>query len=118
MDGAIKDVNISCDGEMKVGNTVNLNINMSDLSINDGNVIIALPNSLRLSSTFANEEGLYLSKNSTGSVNLSFNEHYKKDVISIPLYVVLDGNFEIEPIIIKYDNQYHISNNLVVDINK
>lgn len=115
--GYEKNLNISLDGTLAKNNTVNLNIDIANLPNRTATINVALPNSLRLSGTFDNVQGLYLNKNNNGYISLGLTDLYKSNNISIPLYVSSSGNYEVEPIIIISDNKYYISNNLIIDIN-
>ena len=106
-----KDISISLDGDLKKGNTVTLKIKFKDLS--EGEVRIALPNSLRLANnynTLDDAPEYYLESN-----NIDYVTFYKTEdctTMEIPLLVTLEGNYKFENIVSYQDGIYHISNSL------
>ena len=110
-----KDIEASVDGEMKVGNTVYLNIEFKENY--DGQVKIALPNSLRLSQgrQNVNEDTKYFIQ----SNHIDYVTIYKDkkcNFISLPLVVVNEGNYKFENIVTCENGIYHISNSFDVNV--
>ena len=118
LDNTKKDITISIDGKLSKGKTATLKIDTSKLDAKEGIFDIILPYSLRISSiTDTNKEGMYIIKNnSLDSLRIAINKNYKSKEISIPLYIVSDGNYEMEPIVFNSAGEYHISNSLTLDI--
>lgn len=100
---------------IKVGNTVHLNIDVKNVK-NDTTIDLYLPYGLTLGNTFNSK---------FASIVASTKEHvsiYVGDklgnTISIPLYASSSGNYTIEPIVIKNDNSYQLSNQVTINISE
>ena len=121
-EGGIKEVaeeNIKQEIEMyldednlSVGKTVNLVLNVSSLS--SGNIKVYLPNSLKVSGRTTNK-GAYISANRGEYIVLYLGVEHD-DVVSIPLYVTYPGEYNIEEVVMKVDNDYYISNALTFNV--
>ena len=116
----VNDISASLEGDLSVGQTATLVLDISNIGVEDrnGELNIALPSSLKFSGTFSGENGLYLVRNNNEYVKLSLSENYKENQIRIPLYVAISGNYELEPVVFTDDSGYHISNNIVFDVEK
>ncbi|MBR3320282.1 Ig-like domain-containing protein [Candidatus Saccharibacteria bacterium] len=114
------DIFASFEGESLLGRTVDLVLDISELSREErnGELNIALPTGLKFSATFTGADGLYLSRNNNEYVKLSLNERYTPDEIRIPLYIASPGNYEVETVIFIHDGAYHLSNSVDVNLNK
>ena len=115
-DKIVKDINIELKGKITKDNEVELVINFSKLKNQEGEIKIALPNSLRLAQnydSFLNDyyKNYYIEKNSIDNITL-----YKQkgcSTVKIPLIVTLDGEFKFENVVFTTgDGIYHISNSL------
>ncbi len=106
------------EGQKKVGSTVDLVLDISNLSKDERNGVIhvALPASLKFSATFSGQNGLYLGQNNNEHFKLNLSDSYTSNEVRIPLYVSSSGNYELEPIIYRHDGNYYISNNLFFDL--
>lgn len=111
-----KDIKINVNGEMKKGNTVTLVVELpSEL---EGQIKIALPNSLRLAEnyTYSSNRRYYLQNN-----NIDYVTYFKQKQctrMEIPLMVTYEGNYKFENIVCNIDGTYHISNSLDLNISK
>ena len=92
--------------DLSVGQSVNLVLNVSN--INSGNIKVYLPNSLRLSGNISNN-GTYISANRGEYIVLFIGKEHD-GIVKIPLYVTYPGEYNMEEIIMKIDNDYYISN--------
>ncbi len=116
-DNIKQDVNINLSGELEKNSNVTLSINFEDSG--EGEVRVALPNSLRLVQNYSNYLGdrkFYIEKN-----NIDYITIYKLegcDKIELPLLVTLDGNYNFENVVFVKDGVYHISNSGELTINK
>lgn len=113
-----QDIVAYLDGNIIVGQTATLVLDISGLSSEErnGEVNIALPLSLKFSGTFKGENGLYLARNNNEYVKLSLSEQYTGNLVQIPLYVAATGNYELEPVVFTHDGEYHLSNNVIFDV--
>ena len=109
-----KDINIKINGKLKKGNTVKLIVNFNKNI--EGEVKIALPNSLRLVQSEYNYDKYYLVKNRIDYV--TFYKTKKSTKMEIPLIVTFDGKYKFENIVSQINGTYHISNSLNLDISK
>ena len=116
-----KDINISIDKNVKYGNVVNLNVEFSGRY--EGEVRIALPNSLRLAQDhneliddFYYDKGYYIQSNYLEYITVY--KEKKCTSMKIPLIATNEGNYKIESIVCNSDGIYHISNLLDVTIKK
>jgi len=108
-----KNIQMSLDStNLSVGKSVNLKLNISKIS--SGNIKIYLPNSLKLSSNTSNK-GAYISANRGEYIILSISKDHD-GVVSIPLYVTYPGEYTLEEVIMKEDNNYYISNSLTFNV--
>ena len=116
-DAYTEDLGVSLEGNVYVGQTVYLVLDISNIAIEDrnGELNIALPSSLKFSGTFTGENGLYLIRNNNEYVKLSLSEFYTDNYVSIPLYVATPGNYELEPIIYSNGDGFHFSNRILFD---
>ena len=111
-----KDINIRINGELKKGNTVTLIVDLPNQF--EGQVRIALPNSLRLAENYTYKSGqkYYLQNN-----HIDYATFFKqKECIrmEIPLIVTCEGNYKFENIVCNVDGIYHISNSMELNISK
>lgn len=112
-----KDIKIKIDGELKKGNTVNLVIEFN--SKKEGELRIALPNSLRLAQNYEMAEvdsKFYIQNNKIDYITVFKTKKCKK--ITLPLLVVYEGNYKFENVVSCIDGIYHISNSLNLNIKK
>lgn len=112
-----KDIKIKIDGELKKGNTVNLIIQYN--SDDEGELRIALPNSLRLAQNndeYDYDKGYYLQNNQIDYLTVFKTKNCKKN--TLPLLVVYDGAYKFENVVSYIDGIYHISNSLDLNIKK
>lgn len=103
-----KDININLKGDLKKGNSVTLEINFNEKY--EGEIRIALPNSLRLAEKEYDYNKYYLTNNQIDYVTFYKNENTTR--MEIPLLVTLEGNYRFENIVCVYNGMYHISNSL------
>ena len=111
-----KDINISINGELKKGNTITLVVELPyEL---EGQVRIALPNSLRLAENYAykSNQKYYLQNNQIDYV--TFFKQKECTRMEIPLIVTYEGNYKFENIVCNIDGTYHISNSIDLNISK
>ena len=109
-----KDININLKGNLKKGNSVTLEINFNEKY--EGEIRIALPNSLRLAEKEYDYNKYYLTNNQIDYVTFYKNENITR--MEIPLLVTLEGNYKFENIVCVDNGMYHISNSLDLDIGK
>ena len=108
-----KNIEMSLDNNnLSVGQSVNLVLNVSN--INSGNIKVYLPNSLRLSGNISNK-GAYISANRGEYIVLSIGKEHD-GIVSIPLYITYPGEYSIEEVIMKVENDYYISNPLTFNV--
>ena len=110
----LKDIKINLNGEFKKGNTVKLSVDF-DNNI-EGEVRIALPNSLRLILDNYDYNQYYLMSNKIDYVTFYKTKNCTK--MEIPLIVSSDGEYKFENIVCNYNGIYHISNSLDFTITK
>ena len=101
--------------DINVGQTGTLLLDISALTNRNGTLNIALPASLKFSATFSGQDGLYLSLNNNEYIKLSLTDRYTDNIIRIPLYVAVPGNYELEPVIFTGEDGNHISESIVFD---
>ena len=107
----IKDIEINLNGDMKVGNTLNLKIDFN--GVYEGTVRIALPNALRLSQkqTDIDENSkYYIQNNRINYITIYKTKNCKS--INLPVIVINQGNYKFENIVCNVEGKYHISNSL------
>ena len=107
----IKDIKINLNGDMKVGNTLNLKIDFN--GVYEGTVRIALPNALRLSQkqTDIDENSkYYIQNNRINYITIYKTKNCKS--INLPVIVINQGNYKFENIVCNVEGKYHISNSL------
>ena len=109
-----KDIKINLNGEFKKGNTVTLSVDF-DNNI-EGEVRIALPNSLRLILDNYDYKQYYLMSNQIDYVTFYKTKNCNK--MEVPLIVSSDGEYKFENIVCNYNGIYHISNSLDFNITK
>lgn len=111
-----KDMRISINGELKKGNTVTLVVELPKEY--EGQVRIALPNSLRLAQNYiySTKQKYYLQNNQIDYATFFKQKECTK--MEIPLLVTYEGNYKFENIVCNVDGIYHISNSLDLNINK
>ena len=113
-----KDIKIKATGDFKVGNDISLKIDFEDKY--EGDVRIALPNSLRLQKNLNDENSsssnndFYLQYNNIDYIVLHKSKKCKS--ITLPFTVIDEGNYIFENIVCYADGTYHISNALQIDI--
>lgn len=115
-DNISKDMKVSINGELKKGNTVTLVVELP--SALEGQVRIALPNSLRLAENYIYKSGqkYYMQSN-----QIDYAVFFKqKDCtrMEIPLLVTYEGDYKFENIVCNIDGTYHISNSMDLSISK
>lgn len=113
-DKIYKDIKVETEGILKKGNTINLVIEF-DKSY-EGEVKIALPNSLRLAKNYNYNNGdkdYYLQSNNIENISIYKTKNCKK--IELPLLVINEGNYKFESIVCKVDDVYHISPEFEID---
>lgn len=114
-----EDIVASLEGDLSVGQTMYLVLDISKIYNENGNrngeFNIALPSSLKFSGTFTGENGLYLIRNNNEYVKLSLSEYFTDNYVKIPLYVAAPGNYELEPVIYSNGEGFHFSNSIVFD---
>ena len=111
-----KDINVRINGELKKGNTVTLIVDLPNQF--EGQVRIALPNSLRLAQNYTYKSGqkYYLQNN-----NIDYAIFFKQKEctrMEIPLIVTYEGNYKFENIVWNDNGTYHISNSIELNISK
>ena len=107
----VKDIKISLNGKNKVGSTVNLKVEFSGNY--DGEVRIALPNSLRLSrveNIISVDDKYYIQNNMINYITIYKTKKCK--TINLPLVVVNSGKYKFENIVCNVEGKYHISNSI------
>ena len=109
-----KDMNIKLNGDLQKGNTVTLAIEFNNDI--EGEVRIALPNSLRLVTGEYDYNQYYLTSNQIDYVTFYKKKNCKR--MDIPLIVSLDGQYKFENIVCNYDGIYHISNTIDFEVTK
>ena len=113
-DNIKKDIKISMDKNIKLGDTVTLKVKFEKAY--SGIVKIALPNGLRLEQGTRYNIGnnCWIENN-----NIDYITVYKRescDEMKIPLIAILNGEYEIESVVLREKGDYHISNSLEVNI--
>lgn len=106
-----KDIKINLNGERKVGNTVYLKVEFSENY--EGEVRVALPNSLRLSKVEKNisiDDKYYIQNNMINYITIYKTKKCK--TINLPLIVTNPGTYKFENIVCNADGKYHISNSI------
>ena len=106
-----KDIKISLNGKTQVGSTVNLKVEFSGNY--DGEVRIALPNSLRLSKvekTLSGDDKYYIQNNMINYITIYKTKKCK--TINLPLVVTNPGKYKFENIVCNVEGIYHISNSI------
>ena len=115
-----KDMNISINGELKRGNTVTLVVEFTKQF--EGQVRIALPNSLRLVRNYNyndynyEKQQYYLQSNQIDYVTFFKKEQCSR--MEIPLMVTYEGNYKFENVVCNTEGTYHISNSVDLNISK
>ena len=111
-----KDINIKINGKLKKNSNIKLVVTF-DKNI-EGEIRIALPNSLRLaqSNSDYNYNKYYLVNNQIDYITFFKNKNCSK--MEIPLIVTAEGNYKFENIVTNYNGIYHISNSLDLKIEK
>ena len=111
-----KDINIKINGKLKKNSNITLIVTF-DKNI-EGEVKIALPNSLRLaqSNSEYNYNKYYLVNNQIDYITFFKNKKCSK--MEIPLIVTAEGNYKFENIVTNYNGIYHISNSMNLKIEK
>ena len=111
-----KDIKASLSGNMQIGNTVNLKIEFS--GDYEGEVKVALPNSLRLSQTqkeYDENSRYYIQNNMIDYITIYKTKKCK--TINLALIVVNPGKYKFENIVCNVDETYHISNSINFGVN-
>lgn len=109
-----KDIKINLNGEFKKGNIVTLSVEFNNDI--EGEVRIALPNSLRLILDNYDYRQYYLMSNQIDYATFYKTKNCTK--MDIPLIVSIDGEYKFENIVCNYNGIYHISNSLDFTITK
>lgn len=108
----VKDIDIKLNENIKKGDTVTLTVNFNKQY--EGEVKIALPNSLRLAPKEYDYKKYYLINNQIDYI--TFYKSKDTNQMTIPLIVTLDGNYKFENIVCINDGIYHISNSLEFNV--
>ena len=113
-----KDMKISITDDLKVGKEATLSIKFNNDF--EGEVRIALPNSLRLAQKYADDidsnSKYYIQSNNIDYITLYKTKKCK--TIKLPLLVITEGKYKFENIVCQDGGKYHISNSLNLKINK
>lgn len=114
-----KNIEIKLDGELKKDNEVKLIVNFENSE--EGNVKIALPNSLRLANNIEydnleKQQKYYYISNNIDYITLYKQKGCKK--MEIPLLVTNEGQYVFESIVYNNEETYNISNSLEINIEK
>ncbi len=110
-----KDIKISLNGKGQVGSTVNLKVEFSGNY--EGEVRIALPNSLRLSKVekdVSENDKYYIQNNMINYITIYKTKKCK--TINLPLVVVNPGKYKFENVVCNVEGRYHISNSVGFEI--
>ncbi len=113
-----KDIKVKIDGDLKKNNTVKLIMKFDGEF--EGDVRIALPNSLRLAYNYDYDDvdelkkGYYIKNNQIDYVTLFKEKKCKK--IELPLIITYEGEYKFENIVCYNEGKYHISNSLDLNI--
>ncbi len=110
-----KDIKISLNSKGQVGSTVNLKVEFSGNY--EGEVRIALPNSLRLSKvekTLSGDDKYYVQNNMINYITIYKTKKCK--TINLPLVVTNPGIYKFENIVCNVEGKYHISNSVGFEI--
>ena len=75
---------------------------------------VFLPNGLRLSGSLSGDA--YLSSNAIDYIIIGIKCDKKSKKVEIPLYVSSIGDYVINPVVIKVDDKYHLSNEISLSI--
>lgn len=100
----------------QVGSYAKLNLDVSALGNKGGFMKVYLPNGLRLSGDLGNDA--WISSNRIDYLIIYLSNDRKSNNISIPLYVSSIGSYKINPVVLKIDDDYYISNELEVNISE
>jgi len=106
-----KDIKISLNGKTQVGSAVNLKVEFSGNY--EGEVRIALPNSLRLSKVEKNiseDDKYYIQNNMINYITIYKTKKCK--TINLPLVVTNPGKYKFENVVCNVGGIYHISNSI------
>lgn len=106
----VKDITLKSKGEFKKSNTIQLLISFGENYNYEGEVRIALPNSLRLAknyNSFDEQSKYYVQSNNIDNVTIYKMKDCKS--IILPLLVTNEGNYKFESIVCKAEDKYHIS---------
>lgn len=113
-DNIKKNINISLsNNDLHVGQIVNLRVNISNLPVS-GKLKVYLPNSMRLSGIVSGN-GIYMSSNK-GEYLVIYVSNNHDSYFDIPVYLTYPGNYKIEEVILKVNEDYYISNPLEINI--
>lgn len=111
-----KNIEIKLNGNLKKDNEVKLVVNFENTE--EGNVKIALPNSLRLANNAStenkNEQKYYYISNNIDYITLYKQKGCKK--MEIPLLVTNEGQYVFESVVYNNEDVYNISNSLEINI--
>ena len=100
---------------LKLGDIANINLDITNISSNS-TLVLYLPNGVRLSSGFKSDFA-YVTSNTPDKLNIYIGDK-KENNLSIPIYFSSPGEYKIDPIIIKNNDKYQISNSLTIKINE
>lgn len=111
-----KDIKIQLDEDLKVGKESTLEISFDNDY--EGEVRIALPNSLRLAEKYKydieTDSNYYIQNNNIDYITLYKTKKCK--YIRLKLLVINEGNYKFENIVCNDNGKYHISNSLDIKI--
>ncbi len=112
-----KDIGIRIEGKLKQNNIVNLVVEFNNDF--EGEVKIALPNSIRLAKIYTDYD--YYNKYYLINNQIDYAVFFKKancSKMKIPLVVTTSGEYKFENIVSYKNGMYHISNSLDLNIEK
>ena len=113
----IKDITLKSKGEFKKSNTIQLLISFGENYNYEGEVRIALPNSLRLAknyNSYDEQSKYYVQSNNIDNVTIYKMKNCKS--IVLPLLITNEGNYKFESIVCKTEDKYHISDPFEINI--
>ena len=112
----VENIKMSLDKDnLKLGDIANINLDITNISSNS-TLVLYLPNGVRLSSGFKSDFA-YVTSNTPDKLNIYIGDK-KENNLSIPIYFSSPGEYKIDPIIIKNNDKYQISNSLTIKINE
>ena len=98
----------------KQGEYAKLRLDIGAIENRSGFIRVYLPNGLRLSGNITGDA--WIGSNRTDYLIIYLNTNKKSNIVEIPLYISSPGNYKIDPVVYKIDDNYYISNELEVNI--